>query len=690
MCVDVDRRRARWQLSVCALVGSALLIFADWPAALADDAKVARLTGPNDSTRDIVRLVGKNLPANHYTHRLLDEDVASSWCELYLDRLDPNKLYFLQSDVDSFRKRQKQLVREAQQGDAKFAYDVCRVYLDRLAAATKTAEELAATQHDFTLDETLPFSSEVTTYPADEKEARERMRKKVKYDLLMLRLAGVEDEAAQKRLLSRYRSLLQRTQLTTDDDLMDTYLSSLTASYDPHSIYFSPKAMEDFQANVREQLEGIGAALQLVDGDLVVTSIVDDGPADKDGRLKKGMRIVAVGQGTDGKLQAVAGLSLREAVRLIRGKAGTVVRLQVLPENESDSRTLSLERAKVQFGEARSTIVEHGRKPDGAPYKFGVINLPSLYSGSYDVADKKGKQTKSATSDTRKILQEYSGANGESQVDAVILDLRNNGGGVLNEALTLPGLFLGKVPIVQTKDRNGKVKHYDSSEEKAVWTEPLIVLTSRNTGSGAELIAAALQDYGRALVIGDSKTSGNGTIQNLLDLGKPEKSNGTPPQLGALKITTQQFYRVNGESTQQRGVKADVVLLSLLDHRKTGEQYLAHALPFDQIDRLSHVNFGSLSAAQRKKLQDASDQRQKESKEFAAVAEYVKALEARQARKTYLLNEEKARDEYQTIAPAEQDRPRTSGIFEETFYNDEALAVAADYLQMLETAENNN
>ncbi len=688
MCVDVDRRRARWQRSARALIGSTLvLIFADWPAASADNAKVARLTGPNDSTRAMVRSVAKNLPANHYTHRLLDEDVAESWCERFLDRLDPSKLYFLQSDVDAFRGRSKDLARQAQQGDAKFAYDVCRVYLDRLAQATKAAEELVAAEHDFTLDETLPIDSEVTTYPADEKEARERMRKRVKYGLLALRVSGVEDEAARKRLLSRYRSLLQRTQLTTDDDLMDAYLSSLTACYDPHSIYFSPKAMEDFEANVREQLEGIGAALQLVDGDLMVTSIVEDGPADKDGRLKKGMRIVAVGQGTDGKLQPVAGLSLREAVRLIRGKAGTIVRLQVLPENESDSRTLSIERARVQVGEARSTIVEHGRKPDGTPYKFGVINLPSLYSNTYDLPNKQGKQTKNATGDVRKILQDFRGSGGENQVDAVILDLRNNGGGALNEAITLPGLFLGKVPIVQTKDRNGKVQHYDSSEEKAVWTEPLIVLTSRNTGSGAELIAAALQDYGRALVIGDSTTSGNGTIQSLLDLGKLEKSNGTPPQLGSMKVTSQQFYRVNGESTQQRGVKADVVLPSLLDHRKTGEKYLDHALPFDQVDRLSHANFGSLTAAQRKKLQEASDQRQKDSKEFAAVEENIKALEARQARKNYSLNEEKAREEQRTIAPAEQDRPRTSGIFEETFYNDEVLAVAADYLQMLETSD---
>src|SRR5207302_5113254 len=334
-------------------------------------------------------------------------------------------------------------------------------------------------------------------------------------------------------------------------------------SVDPHSSYMSPPTLDDFDIAMRLNLEGIGALLRSENGQTIVAEVITGGAAAADGRLKPNDKIIAVAQG-DSQFVDVIDMKLREVVKLIRGARATKVQLKVIPAEKVVPLVYDLTRQKIELKaqEARQEIIEQGKKADGSPYRIGVIDLPSFYA---DPGSRRNGQAdaKSATEDVRKILKEFT-AKG---VDGVVLDLRKNGGGALNEALALTGLFIDQGTVVQVKGSQGPVQRLKDPEKGTVYAGPLMVLVSRYSASASEILAGALQDYGRALIVGDSSTHGKGTVQALLDLGTQIAGNrvgGSPqPKLGALKLTVQQFYRVNGDSTQNRGVLSDVVLPSL-------------------------------------------------------------------------------------------------------------------------------
>ena len=654
------------------------------PAAAAP--QTAAKPGPND--RQITLAVRSYLEREHFTRRSIDDEIARRWFGIFLEALDPMKVYFLQSDVDAFAQRRDSLDELVKRGDVGFAYEVYNRFLERVDARMPLIEKLLATPQDFTRQESIVIDRDDTKWAATEAEAEDLWRKRIKYDLLVQKMEKTPPDEAREKLLRRYRSFAKRMHQMTADELLETYLSSLTSSLDPHTSFMSPGTLENFEIGMRLQLDGIGASLKSEDGYTTVAELVPGGAADKDGRLKKKDRVVGVGQGADGELVDVVDMNLNEVVKLIRGKRGTTVRLKVTPVGETVPKIYDIVRAKIELkdAEARGEVIEEGRKPDGTPYRVGVINLPSFYM---DMAGARQGQAeyKSSTRDCKRLLDEFK----QKGVDCVVLDLRNNGGGSLPESISLTGLFIDTGPVVQIKDADKRVQQYDDVDPGTSWDGPLVVLTNKFSASASEIVAGAIQDYRRGLVIGDKATHGKGTVQSLLDLGRQLFQRlPNAPSLGAIKITMQQFYRPGGLSTQLEGVKSDVELPSLTTHLPVGEGDLHHAIAFDKVPAATFKASGRVSDDMLRTLRDRSAARVKESGEFAKVEKDIAQYEKRKKEKTISLveaeferqwNEGKAADdEEKKIAEAEDPkRP----IVKRDFYFNEALNVTVDYLNML-------
>jgi carboxyl-terminal processing protease len=427
---------------------------------------------------------------------------------------------------------------------------------------------------------------------------------------------------------------------TDNNDLVEMFITAITTSFDPHTSYMSSRTFENFMIQMRLQLEGIGATLQASedDGYTVIKRIVPGGAADKQGELKVEDKIVAVGQGDDEELNDVTGMKLDDVVEQIRGKAGTVVRLAILSE-DSEIKTINIVREKIKLEDsaARGVVFDQGSGPDGKPYKIGVIDLPSFYA-DLENAGRRSSEYKSTTRDVDRILRDF-----RSQgVDAVVLDLRRNGGGSLREAIDCTGLFINYGPVVQVKDAYGQIQKYHDEKPGMSWDGPLVVLTSKFSASASEILAGAVQDYGRGIVVGDTTSHGKGTVQSLVNLNQLVFGMEDPPSFfGALKITMQQFYRPNGDSTQKRGVLADIVLPSISDKMDVGESDLDYPVEFD---RIASAKFSRMALAQSElldQLREASDKRVSESEEFRKNQEKIDAYVEQKNRKSVSLNREK-------------------------------------------------
>jgi carboxyl-terminal processing protease len=648
--------------------------------------QTAAKPGPND--RQITLAVRSYLEREHFTRRPIDDEIARRWFGIFLEALDPMKVYFLQSDVDAFMQKRDSLDDLVKRGDVSFAYEVYNRFLERVDARLPLIEKLLATPQDFTRDESIVVDRDDTKWAASEAEAEDIWRKRIKYDLLVQKMEKTPVEEAKDKLLRRYRSFAKRMHQMTADELLETYLSSLTSSLDPHTSFMSPGTLENFEIGMRLQLDGIGASLKGEDGYTTVAELVPGGAADKDGRLQKKDRVVGVGQNAEGEIVDVVDMNLNEVVKLIRGKRGTIVRLKVIPVGQTAPKIYDITRAKIELkdSEARGEVIEEGRKADGSPFRIGVINLPSFYM---DMAGARQGQAeyKSSTRDCKRLLDEFK----QKGVDCVVLDLRNNGGGSLPESISLTGLFIDTGPVVQIKDADKRVQQYDDVDPGTSWDGPLVVLTNKFSASASEIVAGAIQDYRRGLVIGDKATHGKGTVQSLLDLGRQLFQRlPNAPSLGAIKITMQQFYRPGGLSTQLEGVKSDVELPSLTTHLPVGEGDLDHAIAFDKVPAATFQSSGRVSDDMLKTLRDRSVGRVQQNDEFGKVAKDIAQYEKRKQEKTISLvesefarqwNEGKAaEDEEKKLAEVEDPkRP----IVKRDFYFNEAMNVAVDYLNML-------
>ena len=506
---------------------------------------------------EIEKEVVDKLQAKHYNKIKFDTAFSKKFFKAYLDDLDATHSVFLQSDVDRLdRQYADAMDSQLKSGKTKAAYTVFNTYQKRRIQIDQWALERIRRGIDtINVDNQESFNAdrENAPWPANAKVREALWTKQLENEVISLRLNHIQPQKIQKRLMQRYSNELKQLRQAEPTDAFSAYMDAYTHSYDPHTDYFSPRRYEDFNIDMNLQLQGIGAELRSKNGYAELVRLIPGGPAAKSGQLKPTDRILAVGQGEEGEFTDVIGMRLDEAVQLIRGKAGSTVRLQVAESDNSQTQTVTLVRDKIELkDQAASSKVMHIKR-GGKERAIGVVTLPSFYNGTSD--------------DVKKQLKKLKG----DDVDGVVLDLRNNGGGALGEAMQLIGLFMDSAPGVQIKDADGNIQVLGDRNDGAYYDGPLAVLTNRLSASASEIVAGALQDYGRAVILG-SQTFGKGTVQTLIPLSE-----------GQLKLTEAKFYRVTGESTQDRGVTPDIKFPSAIDPDKIGEDALPNALPWDRI-----------------------------------------------------------------------------------------------------------
>lgn len=643
--------------------------------------------GPNANDRTVTRLVSMMMKKEHLTKHPLDDEISRRGLDLFLKSVDPRKLYFYQSDIDEFHQRRNDLDDMISAGDVSFAYTVFNRLLKRVDERMAMVKQLLDGPFDFEADDVLVIDPDKLKYITSPEEAKDRWMKQLKYDVLVLKADKSNKEDIPTRLKRRYDSIAKRLHQTDGNELLEMFLTSITSSFDPHSTYMAPVNAKNFEIVIGLQLEGIGAQLKMVDGYTVIDKLIPGGPADKQGQLKAGDRIVNVGQGEDGPVVDVADMKLNDVVDLIRGRSGTVVRLGALPETGGEPKSIKIVRAKIELKdqEASSTIIEDGKKADGSPFKVGVINLPSFYMDMKG-AREGNEDFKSCSRDVRRLIEDFN----RKGVDALVLDLRKNGGGSLTEAIALTGLFIEQGPVLQVKDPDGRTQQYDDTDRGIAWRGPLVVMISKFSASASEILAGAIQDYRRGLIIGDQSTHGKGTVQTMMDLGPQLFRVANPPDLGSLKLTVQQFYRPSGDSTQQRGVLSDIVLPSLTDHYDVAEGDLDYPVAFDKVPAVNHRRYSDVSREMIPMLKELSTQRIERSADFAKLQKNIKRYEEQKAKKEVPLNEKKftarreefdaEKEEEKTFEEAERG---ATEVFKRDFYNNEVLAITLDYLRLL-------
>jgi carboxyl-terminal processing protease len=642
---------------------------------------------PSAKDRQVTLAVKVLMTRQHLTKHKLDDEISQRALVAFLKTLDPMKLYFLKSDIDEFDAKKNDIDDMIKDGKLDFAFTVFDRLMERMVESVTAANRMIDKKHDFTADEYLSTDWDNLTYAADRAALDDRWRKRIKYNLLVLKGDETEGDEARQRLHRRYNSLLKQMQQTKSDELLEMFLTAVTTSYDPHTTYMSPTTLENFEIQMRLNLDGIGAQLTLEDGYTNITKIIPGGAADLQGDLTVKDRIVSVGQDDDGQMVDVIDMKLNDVVAKIRGKAGTTVRLGIIHDGSAETVEVIIVRAKIQLrdSEAKGKVIEHQLGADGKKYKVGIINLPSFYM-DMEAARKGDKDYRSTTRDVRMIIDGFK----KDGVDAIVMDLSTNGGGSLTEAIDLTGLFIDQGTVVQVKSPNGEVQQYDDRNPGTAWDGPLVVVCSKFSASASEIFAGAIVDYDRGIVVGDSATHGKGTVQSLLDLGSQLFRIANPPNLGALKITMQQFYRPSGESTQLSGVKSDIILPSITDHMDVSESDLDYPIAFDEVGDTVKESLGLRDAALIEALTAASAKRVAASEKFQGLQEQIgKYIEQRKEKRITInegeyFAERKSRDAEKETRETLRDKVNgESEIFPTTFYNTEVLNITIEYIKQI-------
>ena len=575
-----------------------------------------------NTTRNIVDA----LASRHYVTTLLDDDLSSKIFDNYIDDLDPSKSYFLASDIKKFEPLRFELDNALRRGDVSPAFEIFNVYhervIDRFEKVIVDLED-GIDEFDFTLDESLVLDRDESPFATTTTELDDLWRKRIKNAVLNLKLADKENEATQELLVKRYKNRLSRTMQTNSEDVYQLYMNSFTKTYDPHTQYFSPRTSENFNINMSLSLEGIGAVLQREDEYTKVVSLVPAGPADKSKKIFPDDKIVAVGQ-EDGEMTDVIGWRLDEVVQLIRGKKDTVVRLDVISTSDpAKSKIIELTRNTVKLEEqsAQSKIIEI--EQFGAKRKIGVIDIPTFYI-DFRALQAQDPDYKSTTRDVQRLLVELM----QEGVEGVVIDLRDNGGGSLQEAKTLTGLFIDRGPTVQIRSKSNRVDILNDRDIRTIYDGPLAVLVNRLSASASEIFAGAIQDYERGLIIG-SQTFGKGTVQSLLPLNR-----------GQLKLTQAKFYRISGESTQHKGIVPDIAFPNDFDPESIGESSLDEPLPWDKIKATGYRTKRSIAPLVGD-LRSQHEERAATDPEFHYMEEALAYREERRKIKEVTLNQAK-------------------------------------------------
>src|SRR6266516_3044287 len=593
------------------------------------------------SKETIAMSVGRLLEEGHYTRGKLNEEVSKKFLQTYLELLDFSHLFFTQQDVDALNaKYGSSIAGDVLLGTLKPAYEIYDLYAKRVDERVAKVRELLKLPIDFKGDATIELSRQKSPWPKDEAEADQLWRGRIDSELLQEHLSEHPIEPAPQLVARRYDRLARNVHEQDKDEQMKLFLDALAQTYDPHSEYLSKADMKNFSINMGLSLVGIGAMLRSEDGYAKIESLVVGGPAQADGRLKVGDRITAVAQG-QADFVDVREMRLDKVVEMIRGKKGTHVRLLVIPSDATDpSRRKNVElvrdEIKLKDQEARADIIIR-KDENGDPIKLGWLTLPSFYADM-------DRHQKSTTRDVLALLKRLKKEN----IGGLVVDLRRNGGGSLEEALSLTGLFLKSGPVVQTKDYNGTIRISSDPDAGISYSGPLLVLTSRQSASASEIFAAALQDYGRAVVVGDKNTFGKGTVQTILPIGRFASLLGSHSEEdGALKLTIQKFYRVAGGSTQLHGVASDIVLPSLSDLPEFGEGALKNALAYDEVAKAKYTKWSDSHSLFVDQLRRRSEERAKGDPEFHYVMEDMDRLRHKIDENRISLNEDQRKKELQ-------------------------------------------
>ncbi|RDL43894.1 tail-specific protease [Marinomonas piezotolerans] len=648
-----------------------------------------KLEPPHDYDQ-VAKEIVEMLESVHYNKTPIDDEVSRKAFDHYLQALDPSRSFLLQEDIDHLSQYRDQLDDALRNGDTQLAYDVYNTYLDRAEVRLhKVLEDIPSMvkSFDYDLVESLNADPDSLEWAKSDAELDDYWRKRIKNRALTMMLNGSSEDEIIEAVERRYSNQLKQIEQTNAVDVFQSFANSLTSALDPHTTYFAPRASETFNINMSLSLEGIGAVLQMEDDYTKVVRLIPGGPAEAQKELAPNDRIIAVGQEGETPVDVI-GMRLDDVVDMIRGERGTNVILEVLPAKSNDqaSKKIVIKRDKVKLEDqsAKKQIIEVER--EGKIYKVGVIELPTFYSDF--AAIQRGDQNyKSSTRDTKKLIEELR----QEGITALILDLRNNGGGSLQEANSLAGLFIPAGPIVQIRDTSGRVSILGDQDRSVTYSGPLAVLTNRMSASASEIVAGALQDYGRALILG-GQTFGKGTVQVLQELDK-----------GQLKVTQAKFYRVSGESTQHKGVMPDISFPSLLDENSVGESALDNPLPWDKIHDTRYPIYWDFDQY-LDKLTKFHDQRIESSPNFVALESQIKDVKAQQERFSKISLNERERLKQREEGDARElkrentrrralDLPTLDNIediepLEDDVYAEEAAEVLLDFIAVYQDSQN--
>ncbi|SDM39021.1 carboxy terminal-processing peptidase [Siphonobacter aquaeclarae] len=561
---------------------------------------------PTNSQKEVEKLVTSILSSYHYRRMPLDDTLSNKVWDNYLKEIDNGKAYLLSSDVQAFEKYRYQIDDYLQAGNLTPAYDLFNLFMKRFHERMAYVKKLTDKPFDFTKDETYETNRDKVSWAQSPAELDELWQKIIKSQALDYKLQGKADTAINRTLKDRYTNLEKQFSKVKSEYVFQTFMNSFAEVIDPHTNYMAPPDASRFKDEMAQSFEGIGATLTPENDYTKVRELLVGGPAMKSGLVQVNDRIVGVAQGEGGQMVDVVGWNLDDVVKLIRGPKGTTVRLNIL---KADAAAGSLpkeikivrDKIKLEEGVAKAEVVP--MTFEKKEYKIGVITLPGFYQ-NYEEMRKGDKDYTSTTRDVQRFLDQFK----DQKVDGVVLDLRYNGGGSLDEAIKLTGLFIKQGPVVQVKDAMGRIDVDDDTDPQQVYAGPLAVLVNRFSASASEIFAGAIQDYKRGVIIGGT-TYGKGTVQQLLDLNQflPKE----PEKVGLLKMTRAKFYRITGSSTQHKGVTPDIELPSRFSAEEFGESSQPTALPWDQIRSSTFVPYNSVTPATLEKLRERYDQRSK-------------------------------------------------------------------------------
>jgi carboxyl-terminal processing protease len=592
-------------------------------------------------SRQVAITVAKLLEQAHFTRQKLDASMSRKVLDTYLESLDYTKLFFSQEDIDKIhQKYDGTLDQDLIVGNIQPARDIYATFKERVESRATKIRKLVNDNFGFKSTRTVALDRRKEPWPANEQDADNLWRDRIEGELLQEKLNKFAIDPGPKAVAKRYDQLVKNLEERDDNDVLQLFLNAVAQTYDPHSEYLGKGDLESFEINMRLSLTGIGAELRVEDGYAKIERLIPGGPAQMSGKVNVGDRIAAVSQGKDNFVDVVD-MKLEKVVELIRGKKGSTVRLQIIPSDTSDPskrKVVELVRDNVKLTEqeAKAELIDR-TLPDGTTQKLGWITLPSFYQDM-----ERSRTGKSTSRDVAALIKRLD----QEGIQGLVIDLRRNGGGSLDEAIKMTGLFITQGPVVQVKESGGDIEVLKDRDPSVAYSGPLVILVNKLSASASEIFAAALQDYGRAVIVGDSSTFGKGTVQTLLELGRfIPLLGGSSNDAGALKLTVQKFYRVAGGSTQLHGVSSDVVLPSLSDNSEIGESALEHPLPYDEVEPAAIDVANNHKQLFIDDLKKRSNNRIAQDQSFQDIIADVKELKDRLKGNRLSLNEKLRRDQ---------------------------------------------